>query len=61
MYNIIGYNIYIYPEIPTENGKYYGKNPILEQAENIVTKAREKGVNLFIKVVCSDGKERYMN
>lgn len=32
----------------------------LEQAENVVGKAKETGKELFIKAICSDGKKRYM-
>ena len=57
--NIIKYNIYEEPQAPTENGKYYACTPILEQAENIVKKARERGQNLFIKVLYQNGTEKY--
>lgn len=59
-YTVIGYELYEYPQKPTENGKYYGKTPILEQAETVVRKAKESGTQLFIKAVCSDGKKRYV-
>lgn len=58
-YTILYYEIYICPECPTENGKYYGKTPILEQAQTIIKKGKENGLELFIKAVCSDGIKRY--
>lgn len=59
-YEILSYELYEYPKSPTENGKYYGKTPVLEQAECIVRNAEEAGQRLFIKAVCSDGKMRYI-
>lgn len=59
-YEILCYELYEYPKSPTENGKYYGKTPVLEQAECIVRSAEEAGQRLFIKAVCSDGKMRYI-
>ena len=59
-YTILYYEIYERPQHPTENGKYYGKTPVLEQAETVVRNAKERGQMLFIKAVCSDGKKRYM-
>lgn len=59
-YEILGYELYEYPASQTENGKYYGKTPVLEQAECIVRNAEEAGQRLFIKAVCSDGKMRYI-
>lgn len=59
-YQILGYELYEYPKSPTENGRYYGKTPLLEQAETILKEAKENGLQLFIKAVCSDGKERYL-
>lgn len=59
-YQIIGYELYEYPKSPTENGRYYGKALLLEQAETIVRNAKENGLQLFIKAVCSDGKNRYL-
>ena len=59
-YEILCYELYEYPKSPTENGKYYGKTPVLEQAECIVRSAEEAGQQLFIKAVCSDGKKRYI-
>ena len=59
-YTILYYEIYECPQYPTENGKYYGKTPVLEQAEIVVRNAKERGQMLFIKAVCSDGKKRYM-
>lgn len=56
-YTILEYEIYTCPKNPTEEGVYYGKTPILEQAQSIIKNA--KG-NLFIKAVCSDGKKRYL-
>ena len=59
-YQILGYELYECPESPKENGKYYTKTPLLEQAECIVRSAEEAGQQLFIKAVCSDGKKRYV-
>lgn len=59
-YTILYYEIYECSQHPTENGKYYGKTPVLEQAETVVRNANERGQMLFIKAVCSDGKKRYM-
>lgn len=59
-HQILGYELYEYPKSPTENGRYYGKTLLLEQAETILTEAKENGLQLFIKAVCSDGKERYL-
>ena len=59
-YKILYYEIYECPQKSTDNGKYYGKTPILEQAETVVRKAKESGTMLFIKAVCSDGKRRYV-
>lgn len=59
-YTILYYEIYICPVSPTDNGKYYGRTPILEQAQTIVKKGKENGIDLFIKAVCSDGKKRYL-
>lgn len=59
-YTVIGYELYEFPQNPTDNGKYYGKTPIYEQAKTVVGKARENGTQLFIKAVCSDGKKRYL-
>lgn len=59
-YEVLGYELYEYPESPTETGKYFGRTPILEQAETAVRKAKESGKELFIMAVCSDGKKRYV-
>ncbi len=59
-YEITGYKVYECPKSPTEKGLYYGKTPILEQAEGIIKRAKESGKHLFLKAVCSDGIERYM-
>ena len=59
-YEVLYYEIYENPTSPTENGKYYGKTSIKEQAENVVLKAKESGEHFFIKAVCSDGKKRYI-
>ena len=59
-YAILGYEIYECPKCPAENGTYYGKTPVLEQAEAVVRNAKRKGRELFLKAVCSDGKKRYM-
>lgn len=59
-YTVLSYEIYECPQCPTDNGTYYGKTPMLEQAETVVRKAKEHGQMLFVKAVCSDGKKRYM-
>jgi len=59
-YKILYYEIYEYPKCPTDNGRYYGKTPIQEQAETIVKNAKENGQMLFLKAVCSDGKKRFV-
>lgn len=59
-YKILYYEIYECPQKPTDNGKYYGKTPVLEQAETVIRKARESETMLFLKAVCSDGKKRYL-
>lgn len=59
-YQVLGYELYEYPKSPTENGRYYGKAPLLGQAETILKEAKENGLQLFIKAVCSDGKKRYL-
>lgn len=58
-FEILSYELYECLASPTENGRYYGKTPIREQAETIVRKAKESGKQLFIKAVCSDGKKRH--
>ena len=50
-YKVLGYELYEYPESPTETGKYFGRTPILEQAETAVRKAKESGKELFIMAV----------
>lgn len=59
-YTILSYEIYECPQKPTENGRYYGKTPVLEQAETVIRNAKEKGIMLFIKAVCSDGTKMYL-
>lgn len=59
-YKILYYEIYECPQKPTDNGKYYGKTPVLEQAETVIRKAKESGTMLFLKAVCNDGKKRYL-
>lgn len=59
-YTILYYEIYKFPRCPTGKGKYYGKTPVLEQAETVISNAKENGELLFMKAVCSDGKKRYM-
>ncbi len=59
-YEIVGYKIYECPQDPRDSGKYRGKTPILDQAKTAVKTAKESGIELFIKAVCSDGKERYL-
>jgi len=60
MREIISYEIYECPKSPTEDGTYYGKTPIAEQARAIVKKAKESGKVFFIKALCSDGVKRYL-
>lgn len=57
--NVLYYGIYTYPQRPTENGKYRGKTPILEQAMGVVEAYHQKGIELFIKCFTDDG--RYIN
>ncbi len=57
-YQITGYELYEYPKSPTDNGRYYGKTPLYEQAVTAVREAKENGLQLFIRAVCSDGKKR---
>lgn len=59
-YTVLFYEIYVCPECPTDDGVYYSKTPILEQAQTIVKKGKENGLNLFLKAVCSDGKKQYI-
>lgn len=59
-YKILYYEIYLCPQRPTDHGVYYGKTPILEQAETVIRKAKESGTMLFLKAVCNDGKKRYL-
>lgn len=59
MYTVVYYKIYKAPNTPNEKGIYYGKTPILAQAQKVVSNAAKRGEILFIKSVCSDGKERY--
>lgn len=59
-YQILGYELYEYPKSPMDNGMYYGKTPLRDQAETIVRKAKENGMQIFIKAVCSDGIDRYL-
>lgn len=54
------YEIYLCPENPTENGKYYGKTPILEQAQSVGENGKRNGLSLFIKKICSDGNRIYL-
>lgn len=60
-YKILYYEIYECPRYLTDNGKYYSKTPVLEQAETIIGNAKENGQMLFMKAVCSDGRKRYMS
>lgn len=57
-YQILYYELYEYPATPTDKVRYHSKTPILEQAETVVRKAKESGTYLFIKAICSDGKDR---
>lgn len=59
-YTILHYEIYEYPQCPTDNGRYYGKTPLLEQAETVIKNAKESGKMLFLKAACSDGMKRYL-
>ncbi len=59
-HTILYYEINECLQNPTDSGKYYGKTPLLKQAETVVRKAKESGQMLFIKAVCSDGKKRYL-
>ena len=59
-YEVFGCELYECPALPTDSGKYFCKTPILEQAETIVRNAKTNGKQLFIKAVCSDGKQRYL-
>ena len=59
-YTILYYEIYEFPRCPADRGRYYGKTPVLEQAENVIRKAKENGKLFFMKAVCSDGQKRYM-
>lgn len=59
-YKILYYEIYEFPRSPRDSGKYYGKTPVLEQAETVIRNAKENGGLLFMKAVCSDGQKRYM-
>lgn len=59
-YTITGCEIYECPQSPTENGTYYGKTPILNQAQDIVKKAKENGKEFFVKAFCDDGVKRYL-
>ena len=60
-FEIISYQIFLAPNDPTENGIYYCKTPIREQALNIIKVLKENGVIAFIKCPCSDGVTRYYN
>ena len=46
-YTILHYEIYEYPQCPTDNGRYYGKTPLLEQEETVIKNAKESGKMLF--------------
>ena len=59
-YTILHYEIYEYPQYPTDNGRYYGKTPLLEQAETVIKNAKKSGKMLFLKAACSDGMKRYL-
>ena len=58
--NVLYYGIYTYPQRPTENGKYRGKTPILEQAMGVVEAYHQKGIELFIKCFTDDGRFIYL-
>lgn len=42
-YKILYYEIYEFPQCPTDSGRYYGKTPVLEQAETVIRNAKEIG------------------
>lgn len=58
-YKILGYELYFCPTNPTENGIYFAKTPILEQALGILERAKQQNKHLFIMAVCDDGIRRY--
>lgn len=60
-YIILRYEIYECPQRPTDYGVYYGKTPILEQAETVVRKAKDNSQMLFIKAVVLMKKEDICN
>ena len=57
---VVGYNIYKAPKTPTEDGEYYCKTPLWEQAKNIANTSCDNGKILFITVVCDNGKEYHI-
>lgn len=59
-YTVLNFEIYECPQCPVDHGIYYGKSPVLEQAEAVVRNAKDTGKNLFLKAVCSDGRKRYL-
>ncbi len=59
-YEILYYELYEFPVSPTSEGRYFCRTPVLEQAETVVRKAKESGMQLYVMAVCSDGKERYL-
>lgn len=56
----VSYEIYKCPRVPTEWGEYYGKTPILEQALNVCSSAKQSGLLLFIKGVTASGERVYI-
>ena len=60
-YTIMCYTIWFEPINPQSNGTYYGKTPILEQAQGVVKALRKEGQGAFLKAICSDGMERYVD
>lgn len=59
-YEILYYELYEFSVSPTSEGRYFGRTPVLEQAETAVRKAKESGMQIYVMAVCSDGKERYL-
>lgn len=60
MDNILEYHIYLAPTRPDQNGVYYGKTPILDQAEAVQKSLKNNGIISFLVCLCSDGVKRYL-
>lgn len=56
----IEYHVYLNPEKPTENGIYFGKTPIIEQAEAARDRLISAGKPAHIKQVNNDGSYIYL-